>query len=86
MSKLLHRGACLARNLLLDLRFGAFLGGAAKRSRFAHLGANESNNSDFDAIKAALKEPVIFDGRNLFDPGLMRSLGIVHLAVGRAAR
>ena len=46
----------------------------------------EFRNPDFDAIKAALKEPVIFDGRNLFDPALMRSLGIVHLAVGRAAR
>ena len=46
----------------------------------------EFRNPDFDAIKAALKEPVIFDGRNLFDPALMRSMGIVHLAVGRAAR
>ena len=46
----------------------------------------EFRNPDFDAIKAALKEPVIFDGRNLFDPALMRSMGIVYLAVGRAAR
>jgi len=45
----------------------------------------EFRNPDFDGIKAALKEPVIFDGRNLYDPALMRSLGIVHLGVGRGS-
>ena len=38
---------------------------------------------DFDAIKAALKEPLIFDGRNLYDPALMKSFGIRYFAVGR---
>ena len=38
---------------------------------------------DFDDIKAALKEPLIFDGRNLYDPALMKSFGIRYFAVGR---
>lgn len=38
---------------------------------------------DFSAIKRALKEPVIFDGRNLYEPVEMRKLGIEYQAVGR---
>ncbi len=43
----------------------------------------EIRNPDFEAIKAALKEPVIFDGRNLYEPALMKSLGIHYQGVGR---
>ena len=46
----------------------------------------EFRNPDFDAIKAALKQPLIFDGRNLYDPAFMRSLGIDYLAIGRGVR
>ena len=38
---------------------------------------------DFDAIKAALKTPVIFDGRNLFEPSRMKERGIDYLGFGR---
>jgi UDPglucose 6-dehydrogenase len=38
---------------------------------------------DFDAIKDALKKPVIFDGRNLYQPSLVRSHGIEYCAIGR---
>jgi len=38
---------------------------------------------DFDFIKQALNEPVIFDGRNLFDPGDMRTKGFVYKSIGR---
>jgi UDPglucose 6-dehydrogenase len=43
----------------------------------------EFRNPDFDHIKSALKEPFIFDGRNLYDPQLMKSLGIRYEAIGR---
>ena len=43
----------------------------------------EIRNPDFDAIKLALKEPVVFDGRNLYEPALMKSLGIHYSGVGR---
>jgi UDPglucose 6-dehydrogenase len=45
----------------------------------------EFKSPDFDAIKAQLKQPVVFDGRNLYDPALMRSLGIEYSGIGRAA-
>ncbi len=38
---------------------------------------------DFDAIKARLKFPVIFDGRNLFEPSDIRALGIEYHGIGR---
>ncbi len=38
---------------------------------------------DFDAIKAALKTPVIFDGRNLYDPATPRKAGLEYFAIGR---
>jgi UDPglucose 6-dehydrogenase len=45
----------------------------------------EFRNPDFDAIKAALKQPLIFDGRNIFDPALMRLHGIEYSGIGRSA-
>jgi UDPglucose 6-dehydrogenase len=45
----------------------------------------EFRNPDFDAIKAALKTPLIFDGRNLYDPALLRLHGIEYQGIGRAA-
>jgi UDPglucose 6-dehydrogenase len=43
----------------------------------------EFRSPDFDAIKHSLKTPVIFDGRNLYDPKLMRDLGFEYLGIGR---
>jgi UDPglucose 6-dehydrogenase len=38
---------------------------------------------DFDEIKAKLKTPVIFDGRNLYTPSHVKSYGIEYFAIGR---
>jgi len=43
----------------------------------------EFRSPDFDHIKAELKQPVVVDGRNLYDPKLVRALGFEYLAVGR---
>ena len=43
----------------------------------------EFRNPDFDAVKAALRQPEIFDGRNLYEPALMRALGLQYHGVGR---
>ncbi|NCH18462.1 UDP-glucose dehydrogenase family protein [Cronobacter sakazakii] len=40
---------------------------------------------DFDFIKNSLKEPVIFDGRNLYDPARLSKRGFVYYAIGRGA-
>ncbi len=45
---------------------------------------NEFRYPDFERLKSALKEPVIFDGRNLYDPKKMHSLGFTYYSVGRA--
>ncbi|WP_332813234.1 UDP-glucose dehydrogenase family protein [Ramlibacter sp.] len=37
---------------------------------------------DFDALKKAMRQPVIFDGRNLYDPAI-RQLGFEYHAIGR---
>ena len=43
----------------------------------------EFRSPDFELIKAQLKQPLIVDGRNLYDPSLVRGHGIEYLAIGR---
>jgi UDPglucose 6-dehydrogenase len=38
---------------------------------------------DFAAIKAGLKAPVVFDGRNLYEPDAMKELGFEYYPIGR---
>jgi UDPglucose 6-dehydrogenase len=46
----------------------------------------EFRNPDFDGIKAALKQPLVYDGRNIYDPAMLQSMGIEYHGIGRAAR
>jgi UDPglucose 6-dehydrogenase len=43
----------------------------------------EFRSPDFEAIRAALKQPMIFDGRNLYEPRTLRELGFEYFAIGR---
>jgi UDPglucose 6-dehydrogenase len=43
----------------------------------------EFRSPDFDLIKQRLKQPLIVDGRNLYDPALVRGMGIDYMAIGR---
>jgi UDPglucose 6-dehydrogenase len=45
----------------------------------------EFRSPDFAVIKAKLKTPAIFDGRNLYDPAVLKSLGIEYFPIGRKA-
>ena len=45
----------------------------------------EFRSPDFAQIKASLKTPVIFDGRNLYEPSIVKASGLDYLAIGRAA-
>ena len=45
---------------------------------------NEFRSPDFHALRAALKEPAIFDGRNLYDPGYLARLGFAYYSIGRS--
>lgn len=44
---------------------------------------NEFRNPDFDEIKNVLKNPVIFDGRNIYSPDKMSELGFTYYSIGR---
>jgi len=39
---------------------------------------------NFDAIGRLMRHPVIFDGRNLFDPRLVTAAGLTYVSIGRA--
>ena len=44
---------------------------------------NEFRHPDFDRMKALMKAPVIFDGRNIYDLARMRELGFTYQGIGR---
>jgi UDPglucose 6-dehydrogenase len=43
-------------------------------------------NPDFDRMKALLRQPLIFDGRNLYDPARLRDAGFEYSGIGRGTR
>jgi UDPglucose 6-dehydrogenase len=45
----------------------------------------EFRSPDFAALKARLKTPAIFDGRNLYDPAVLAAHGIEYYSIGRKA-
>jgi UDPglucose 6-dehydrogenase len=45
---------------------------------------NEFRQPDFDRLKHIMKAPVIFDGRNLFEPERMRARGFTYFCLGRS--
>lgn len=45
----------------------------------------EFRNPDFELIAEKLKKPLIFDGRNLYDPKIVKKAGIEYHSIGRAS-
>jgi UDPglucose 6-dehydrogenase len=45
---------------------------------------NEFRNPDFEVMARLMRQPVIFDGRNLYDPARMAALGFTYQGIGRA--
>jgi UDPglucose 6-dehydrogenase len=43
----------------------------------------EFRSPDFGTIRDKLSNPVIFDGRNIYDPGLVKSFGLQYFGIGR---
>jgi UDPglucose 6-dehydrogenase len=46
---------------------------------------NEFRQPDFELLKRTMKQPVLFDGRNVWDPRKVRALGFTYHGIGRAA-
>ncbi len=44
---------------------------------------NEFKQLDMAAVKAAMRQPVLIDGRNIYDPERMRELGFTYRGIGR---
>ena len=44
---------------------------------------NEFRRPDFDRMKALMKSPVIFDGRNIYDPRKLKDKGFIYYGIGR---
>ncbi|MET0404086.1 MAG: UDP-glucose/GDP-mannose dehydrogenase family protein [Cystobacter sp.] len=44
---------------------------------------NEFRHPDFERMKKLMKTPVIFDGRNIYDPERMKELGFTYMGLGR---
>src|SRR5207302_6600168 len=44
---------------------------------------NEFREPDFQKMRALLKSPVVFDGRNIYSPEHMRALGFTYFSIGR---
>ena len=44
---------------------------------------NEFRRPDFQRIKKLLREPIIFDGRNIYDPADLKKLGFDYYSIGR---
>jgi len=98
ISELLRMGATLkaydpvampeARRLFADAPSLSFTDsqGAALQDSDALLVLTEwrqFRSPDFQQMLGALKQPVVFDGRNLYEPQLMKSLGFEHHGIGR---
>ena len=44
---------------------------------------NEFRKPDFDRMRKLMRSPVVFDGRNIYDPEQMKGLGFTYFSVGR---
>jgi len=44
---------------------------------------NEFRRPNFQRVKELLKNPVVFDGRNIYDPADMRKMGFTYYSIGR---
>jgi UDPglucose 6-dehydrogenase len=45
---------------------------------------NEFRNPDFEVMRRLMRQPVIFDGRNVYEPTRMAALGFTYYGIGRA--
>jgi UDPglucose 6-dehydrogenase len=47
---------------------------------------NQFKNPDFNRIRRMLKTPIIFDGRNLYDPVIVSGQGLAYFSIGRPSK
>jgi UDPglucose 6-dehydrogenase len=74
-----------AKRLLQDVAFCASAYQAAEGADAVILVTewNEFKQLDMARLKAQMKQPVLLDGRNIYDPARMRGLGFIYRGMGR---
>jgi len=77
--------AVKARKLLDGVAFCDTAYDAVKKADAAVVAAEwgEFKELDLDKVKSLMKSPVIFDGRNIYNPKRMKELGFKYYGVGR---
>jgi UDPglucose 6-dehydrogenase len=95
IGSLLERGAIVraydpmamsnAESLIPDVLYCATPYDVAKRADALLIVTewNEFKQLNFDKLKQLMRQPIILDGRNLYDPKLMGQRGFVYRGVGR---
>ncbi len=75
-----------ARKIFKDIKFCKDVYAAAKGSDCLVILTewNEFKELDFKRIKKLLKQPVIVDGRNIYDPQKMKKMGFRYFGIGRS--
>lgn len=74
-----------AKKLLDGVVFGETAYEALKKADAAIVTAewNEFRELDLEKIKSSMKSPIIFDGRNIYNPKRMKEMGFKYYGVGR---
>jgi len=74
-----------AKGLIKDIEFGKDIYDTAKDAEALVIITdwNEFKEVDFKRLKSFMKNPVIVDGRNIYDPKKLKELGFTYIGVGR---
>lgn len=74
-----------AKGLIKDIEFGEDIYDTAKDTEALVIITdwNEFKEVDFKKLKGLMKNPVIVDGRNIYDPKKLKELGFTYVGVGR---
>jgi UDPglucose 6-dehydrogenase len=74
-----------ARSVLKDVRFAEDMNAVAEGCDAIVIATewDEFKKLDLDRVRKTLTHPILFDGRNLFDPAEMERLGFIYKSVGR---
>ncbi len=70
-------GACLAE------AGNTVICGDVDAEKITRLKKNQMPNPDFTRMKTLLRQPIVIDGRNLYDPKKMFDLGFRYSSIGR---
>ena len=74
-----------AKGIIKDIKFTENIYDAAKDAQALVILTewNDFKEVDLGKIKNLMKNPVIIDGRNIYDPQKMKELGFTYVGVGR---